>query len=114
MPVWVSRDNVYIELCDRGSREYRADDYSLTQSCLANILKSFPPITVDAMASATNAITQKFYLKFPSFNNSGVDFFAQRLDYTEFYFVFAPVSLSINVTRFLASQEVRGILIIPL
>ena len=43
-----------------------------------------------------------------------MDFFAQRLDYTEFYFVFAPVSLSINVTRFLASQEVRGILIIPL
>ena len=82
MPVWVSRDNVYIELCDRGSREYRADDYSLTQSCLANILKSFPPITVDAMASATNAITQKFYLKFPSFNNSGVDFFKNLVTFT--------------------------------
>ena len=62
VPVWVRRDNSFIELCDRGSREFRFDDYSLTKQCLKSILKNFPLVTVDAMASSTNCIVPKFYL----------------------------------------------------
>ena len=114
VPVWISRDDHVIELCDRGSREYRSDDYSLTSVCIANILSNFPKVTFDGMASSTNAIVSKFYSRYPSLNSCGVDFFSQKLDYSEFFYLFPPVSLCVNVTRYLASQEARGILIIPL
>lgn len=114
IPVWLSRAHEYIELSDRGSREYRSDDYSLTNSCLTNILENFPPVTFDAMASSTNTISQKFYSRYPSLNSVGVDIFAQSLDYSEFYFVFPPVSLCVKVLKFFAKQQVRGILILPL
>ena len=112
--MWVSRDNNVIELCDRGSREYRSDDYSLDSGCIARILLNFPKVTFDGMASSTNTITRKFYSRFPSLNSCGVDFFSQKLDYSEFFYLFPPVSICVNVARHLASQEAKGILIIPI
>ena len=113
MPVWVRRDNSFIEICDRGSREFRFDDYSLTKCCLKSVLKNFPKVTVDAMASSTNCIVPKFFSRYPSLNSLGVDLFSQTLDYYEFYFVFPPISFGVNVLKFLASQQARGIFIIP-
>ena len=111
---WVSRENQYIKLADLGSRENRSDDYSLSSDCLKSVLIHFPKITFDAMASSTNTICQKFYSKLPSLNSCGVDIFSQSLDCEEFFFVFPPVSLGVQVLRFLESQKCKGLFIIPL
>ena len=90
------------------------DDYSLTSDCLKSVLMHFPKVTFDAMASSTNTICQKFYSKLPSLNSCGVDIFSQSLDCEEFFFVFPPVSLGVQVLRFLESQKCKGLFIIPL
>ena len=108
VPVWISSDNHVIELCDRGSREYRSDDYSLDSVCIAKILSNFPKVTFDGMASSTNAITSKFYSRFPSLNSYGVDFFSQKLDYSEFFYLFPPVSICVNIATYFTSQEARA------
>ena len=61
IPVWLNRENSEIQLADRGSREYRSDDYSLSSSCLAKILSNFPQVSVDAMASSTNAVSRTIF-----------------------------------------------------
>ena len=66
------------------------------------------------MASSTNCVVAKFFSKYPSLNCLGVDLFCQTLDYSEFYFVFPPISLGVNVLKFLAYQQARGIFIIPI
>ena len=111
---WVTRENQYIKLADLGSRENRSDDYSLTSDCLKSVLIHFPPITFDAMASSTNTVCQRFYSKLPSLNLCGIDIFSQSLDCAEFFFVFPPVSLGVQVLRFLESQKCKGLFIIPL
>ena len=55
-----------------------------------------------------------FFSKYESLNSCGVDLFSQSLDYEEFYFVFLPVSLTLQVWRFLDSQQVKWVFIIPL
>ena len=111
---WVSRDNQFIKMADLGSRENRSDDYSLSSDCLKSVLSNFQKVTFDAMASSTNAICQKFYSKLPSLNSCGVDLFSQSLDCAEFYFVFPPVSMALQVLRFLESQKTKGLFILPL
>ena len=111
---WVSRENQYIKMADLGSRENRSDDYSLSSDCLKSVLKNFPKVTFDAMASSTNTICEKFYSKLPSLNSCGVDIFSQSLDCAQFFFVFPPVSLGLQVLRFLESQKCKGLFIIPL
>ena len=114
VPFWVSRDNNFIKLADLGSREHRGDDYSLSSDCLLSVLSHFKPITFDAMASSTNSVCTKFYSKLPSLNSCGVDLFSQSLDCSEFYYVFPPVSMALQVLRFLESQKAKGIFILPL
>ena len=113
-PVWVRRDHTFIELCDRGSREFLGDDFGLTRETLDFVLPHFPVVTCDGMASSTNAIVPRFYSKFSSLNALGVDFFAQTLSYLDFYFVLPPIRLLVSVTRFLALQQARGLLVLPL
>ena len=92
----------------------KSEDYCLTPDCLKSVLANFPPVTFDAMASSTNTVCQCFFSKYESLNSCGVDLFSQSLDYGEFYFVFPPVSLALQVLRFLDSQKVKGVFIIPL
>ena len=114
VPYWISRENSFIKLADVGSRENRSDDYSLSSDCLKSVLVNFPTITFDAMASSTNTVCQRFFSRFESLNSCGIDLFSQSLDCEEFYFVFPPVSLAIQVLRFLESQKSQGVFIIPL
>ena len=100
-------------MADLGSRENRSDDYSLSSDCLKSVLSNFQTVTFDAMASSTNTICAKFYSKIPSLNSCGVDLFSQSLDCSEFYFVFPPVSMALQVLRFLESQKTKGLFILP-
>ena len=82
-----------------------SDDYSLTSECLVSVLANFPPVSLDAMASSTYTVCQRFFSKYESLNSCGIDPFSQSLDYSEFYSVFPPVSLAL---------QVKGVFIIPL
>ena len=92
-------------MADVGSRENRSDDYGLTPDCLKSVLANFPPVSLDAMASSTNTVCQRFFSKYESLNSCGID-------YSEFYFVFPPVSLALQVLRFSNSQKVKCVFII--
>ena len=77
IPFWVSRENSVIKLADLGSREDRSDDHSLTPECLVSVLAKFPQVSVDAMASSTYTVCQKFFSKYESLNSCGIDLFSQ-------------------------------------
>ena len=76
------RENSIIKLADVGSRENRSDDYSLTSECLVSVLANFPPVYMDAMASSTITVCQRFFSKYESLNSCGIDLFSQSLDYS--------------------------------
>ena len=95
-------------MADLGSRKNRSDDYGLAPLCLSKLLANSPKVTVDAMASSSNAICSKFFSKYSSLNSQGV-VSSQFLDQHEFYLVFPPVSMAVSTLRFF-----EGIFIIPL
>ena len=90
------------------------NDYSLAPTCLLKVLANFPIVTLDAMASSSNTIWCKLYSKYKSLNSLGIDFLFQSLDSSEFFYVFPPVSMALSTIRFLESQNIEGILIIPI
>ena len=77
-------------LLDKGSRDFRSDDYYLDF------------VTVSILE-----------FKFPSPGSSGIDFFAQTLSQKELHFCFPPVRRAVDAIKHLALFKVAGILVIP-
>ena len=113
VPIWVSRDNEIISWADRGSRDFRSDDYSLDPVTMSTLESKFGKFSVDCMASSTNAICGKFFSRFSSPGSAGIDFFAQTLRQEDFHFCFPPVRKAVDAIKHLALFKVAGILVIP-
>ena len=106
VPIWVSRENELISWADKGSRDFRSDDYSLDCVTMSNLESQFGKFSVDCMANSANAICRKFFSRFSSPGSSGINFFAQTLSQKDFHFCFPPI-------KHLALFKVAGILVIP-
>ena len=113
VPIWVSRDNEIISWADKGSRDFRSDDYSLDPVTMGTLESKFGKFTVDCMANSANAICSKFFSRFSSPGSAGIDFFAQTLDQKDFHFCFPPVRKAVDALRHLALFKVAGVLVIP-
>ena len=48
VPVWLSREHEVIQYADRRSKDFKYDDFGLTQDCLGTIKQNFPTLTADA------------------------------------------------------------------
>jgi hypothetical protein len=112
-PIWISRDSEIISWADSGSRDFHSDDYSLDSATFDLLCKTFKSFTCDAMASAPNAVCSKFFSRYSSMGSSGVDFFAQKLDAEDFYYVFPPIGKAIQAVKHLANYAVSGVVVIP-
>ena len=113
VPIWVSRENELISWADKGSRDFRSDNYSLDCVTMSNLESQFGKFSVDCMANSANAICRKFFSRFPSPGSSGIDFFAQTLSQKELHFCFPPVRRAVDAIKHLALFKVAGILVIP-
>ena len=98
---------------DKGSRDFRSDDYSLDLVTVSTLESKFGKFSVDCMANSTNAIYGKILSRFPSPGSSGIDFFAQTLSQKEFHFCFPLVRRAVDAIKHLALFKVAGILVIP-
>ena len=113
VPVWLSREHEVIQYADRWSRDFRYDDFSLTQDCLGNI-KHIPTLTVDSFASAPNTVCLVFFSCFDSVGTSGVDFFNQYLSPSEFYYLCPPILKAVNVVKHMYYHRAKGVLVYPI
>ena len=56
---------------------------------------------------------QQIFSRHSSPGSSGVNFFAQTLNSSEFFFVFPPVGLAVSAIKHLALFNCKGVLILP-
>ena len=90
------------------------DYFGLTQDCLGTIKQNFPTLTVDAFASAPNAVCPVFFSRFDSVGTSGVDFFNQCLSPSDFYYLCPPILKAVSVVKHMFYHRAKGVLVYPI
>ena len=88
---WRSRDDPLLQLADAG-RDFDGSSYSLDFSSSLILLESFSHVnlTVDAMAQSWNRKLPRYFSRFKDPLAIGQNFFAQKLDVSEGYYIFPP------------------------
>jgi hypothetical protein len=85
---------------DRSRLSTRTDEWGLHRSELPQLYRRFQlQLTVDAFASSSNAVCQRFFSKVPQKGSQAVDFFAQQLRQDEVYFCCPPVKEAGHMIR---------------
>ncbi len=114
--VWVALCPVEIQTVDDRSRlSTSTDEWGLHRSELPQLYLRFQlQPTVDAFASSSNAVCQKFFSKVPQRGSQAVDFFAQQLRQDEIYFCCPPVKEAGHMIRRLQRfQGVTALVVLP-
>jgi hypothetical protein len=92
-----------------------ADEWSVDRSVLSAVFATLHVVpTVDAFAAPHNTVCDRFFSRqyYPS--TAGVNFFAQSLFNSEYYFCCPPVALIIPCFQVFQSQpELQGLLLVP-
>ena len=114
-PVWVPRTNPLLVLADLGSKfDKSTDEWSIDLFSFKKIQNYFQvTFTFDAFASNENRRTQKYFSKIPQLFSCGINFFAQKLDSQEIYFICPPTKMICSVIDHVLKFDVRGVLFIP-
>jgi len=116
VPVWQPVSPLEINIADRRSQTYSStDEWSVSRAALEEVFRQFGiRPTVDAFASRSNSICEKFFSKWPQVGSSGVNFFAQSLVPEEIYFCCPPVKdIGHMLNRLKAFHDVTAILALP-
>jgi hypothetical protein len=115
-PVWTPRSHPRMILADMGSKiRSRTDEWSVRQHILAAVFvetKCIP--TVDAFATAANAICPTYFSVIPQPAFTGVNFFAQKLLPTQIYLCCPPVKLLPAALKHVCHhQSVTALFVLP-
>jgi hypothetical protein len=91
-PIWVSRDNPFLQHADGLSKMIDTDNWAVAQGDFDNLKSLFGPFTVDLFATAANAKVERFFSFTHECDCSAVDAFSA--DWVgELAYVAPPVSL---------------------
>ena len=113
---WRSRDNPLLQLADAGSRDFDGSSYSLDFSSSSIVMEAFSHVnlTVDAMAQSWNKKLPRYFSRFKDPLAIGQNFFAQKLDVSEGYYIFPPPKTIVACLLHLRKFRATGVLVIPL
>jgi hypothetical protein len=111
-PVWVSRDNQFLQKADALSKGIDSDK-AISGADFNDLAVRLGPFTVDLFATGLNAICNRFYTQSAEEGSRGVDAFTQRWEGEHVYA--APlVSLALRTIRNAADVILGGVLIVSL
>jgi hypothetical protein len=113
-PVWVSRDNPFLQKADAISKGINADNWAISEGDAAQLSVVFGEFSIDLFASHGNTKCKRFYTRSAEEGCLGVDAFAQSWA-GECTLAATPVSLIMRTIRKAAvTPKLRGALVIPL
>jgi hypothetical protein len=76
-PVWVSRDNTFLQKADAISEGVDTDNWAVSNEDATHLSSLYGPFTIDLFASSFNTKNERFYSRSAKDGSSGVDAFAQ-------------------------------------
>jgi hypothetical protein len=112
-PVWVSRDNPFLQKADALSKGIDSDNWAISPADFNDLAVRFGPFTVDLFATGLNPKCNRFYTQSAEEGSCGVDAFAKRWEGERVYAA-PPVSLVLRTIRKAANIILGGVLIVPL
>jgi hypothetical protein len=112
-PVWVSRDNPFLQKADAISKGIDTDNWEVSRANYGHFNVLFGPFSIDLFATCDNAKATRFYSRSWEMGTQGVDSFAQNW-HGECTYAAPPVSQVMRTIRKVAITVMSGILIIPL
>jgi hypothetical protein len=106
-PIWVSRDNPFLQKADCLSKGIDSDNWSVGVEDFSNLDVRFGPFTIDLFATCENKKTERFYSRSFERGNTGTDAFAQKLD-GECAYAAPPVTFVMRAIRKAAVSKMRN------
>lgn len=116
VPKWVSRNDYYLELADKGSKlDVSTEEYGVEHKDFMNIQETLDFIcTVDGFASSKCMRTHKFISLVPQKGALDVDFFTHNLSSVEYYYLHPPVScIQRTISKLVIYNEVHALVVMP-
>ena len=109
VPIWKPRTTSPLVLADLGSKMYQStDEWGIDKNTYDRITRVIgAKATVDGFATSCNTVARKFYSKYPQVGSAGIDFFAQKLDSKEVYWLCPPVKEVARCIRHVLGKEER-------
>jgi hypothetical protein len=77
-PIWVSRNNPFLQKADCLSKGIDSDNWSVGAEDFFNLEVRFCPFTIDLFSTCKNKKTERFYSRSFERGNKGTDAFAQK------------------------------------
>jgi hypothetical protein len=112
-PIWVSRDNLYLQKADCLSKGIDSDNWEITDFDYAHLDAQFGPFSVDLFSTRLNAKNKRFYTRSYEDGMLGVDAFAHDWK-GECAYAAPPVSLVMRTIHKAGIVTMNGILVVPL
>jgi hypothetical protein len=112
-PIWVSRDNPFLQKADCLSKGIDSDNWEITESDYVQLSARFGPFSIDLFATSANAKCERFYSKSFEGGTLGVDSFAQKWA-GECAYAAPPVSFVMRTIRKAATVNMSRVLLVPL
>jgi hypothetical protein len=113
-PVWVSRDNTFLQKADAISNGVDTDNWAVSNEDATHLSSLYGRFTIDLFASSFNTKNKRFYSRSDKDGSSGVDALAQDVA-SECALAAPPVSLIMRTIRKASlTQKLSGVLMIPL
>jgi hypothetical protein len=112
-PIWVSRDNPFLQKADCLSKGIDSDNWEIADTDYAHLEERFGPFSIDLFATSSNAKCSRFYSRSFEDGTFGVDAFAQNWA-GECAYAAPPVSLVMRTICKVALAKMNRILIVPL
>jgi hypothetical protein len=109
VPIWKPRETQIIVAADEGSKAYLStDEWSMDNGTFKKVVNylGLKP-TVDGFATSMNTKCEKYFSKYPQVGSSGLNFFAQKLDPMETYWICPPASQVAQAVQHMLQQEGR-------
>ena len=112
---WRPRDNFLLAHADLGSKSFDESNVSLSFDSFSYLLDHFSEvqINVDGFASFHNRKADIFFSKSEEPENTGTNFFSQRLFPSLGYYCFPPPGIILATILHLAMFRVTGLLVVP-
>jgi hypothetical protein len=112
-PIWVSRDNPFLQKADCLSKGINSDNWSIDEPDFLQLSEQFGPFSVNLFATCDNRKVIRFYSRSFEKGNYGTDAFTQRWD-GECIYATPPVTFAMRTTRKAAISDLNGIILVLL
>jgi hypothetical protein len=112
-PIWISRDNPFLQKADCLSKGINSDNWSVGREDFSHLEERFGPVTINLFATCENKKCSRFYSRSYEKENSGTEAFAQQWN-GECIYAAPLVTFVMPTIQKAAASKLNGIIVVPL